>query len=149
MCSALHVQRPAAGGQVAAVAAEQVVVAPAAADRGAERRVVDLEHGAGVVVEVADQAEVEDHPLRDLGRQQVVHGAQLAGLRDPLEHLDAAAQLRHAQQLLVPVRLDLALEADEVARDQLVQDLRPRARGHRQRGRAARRYSEASPSPIR
>ena len=52
-------------GQTPAEAREQLVVAPAAADRTAERRVVDLEHGSGVVAEVAHEAEVEDHALGD------------------------------------------------------------------------------------
>ena len=43
---ALDVERPAAGGQLAAEAPEQVVIAPAAAERRAERGVVDLEDGA-------------------------------------------------------------------------------------------------------
>src|SRR4051812_47601664 len=54
---ALDVQRPPAGGQVTPEAAEEVVVAPAPAQRGAERGVVDLEHRAGVVAERVDQTE--------------------------------------------------------------------------------------------
>src|ERR687898_3508353 len=49
----LDVERPARGGEGAAVAAEQVVVAAAAAQRGPERGVVDLEHPARVVRERA------------------------------------------------------------------------------------------------
>ena len=44
-------------------APDQVVVAAAAADHVAERRVVDLEDRARVVAEVAHEAEVEDHAV--------------------------------------------------------------------------------------
>src|SRR4051794_7827939 len=46
------------GGQRAAEAPQQLVVAPAAAHRLAERRVVDLEHRARVVAQAPDEAEV-------------------------------------------------------------------------------------------
>src|SRR4051812_30900773 len=55
---ALDVERQAGRGQRPAEAPAQVVVAPAAADRVADGRVVDLEDGAGVVAQVAHQAEV-------------------------------------------------------------------------------------------
>ncbi len=61
---AVDAEREADRGQAAAEAAEQLVVASAAADRGAEGGVVDLEHGAGVVADVAHEAEVEDHAAR-------------------------------------------------------------------------------------
>src|SRR5215207_6414286 len=60
---ALYVEREPAGGQVAAEAADQLVVAPPAAQGKAHRRVVDLEHGAGVVAELTHQPEVEDHAV--------------------------------------------------------------------------------------
>ena len=63
-CSRSTPEREADGGQVAPEAPEQVVVAAAAADRRAERGVVDLEDRARVVAELRTQAEVEDHPLR-------------------------------------------------------------------------------------
>ena len=50
--------------QRAPEAPEQVVVAPAAAQRLAERGVVDVEHRAGVVAQPAGQAEVEDARAR-------------------------------------------------------------------------------------
>ena len=55
---ALDVQRQPAGGQVAAEAADQLVVAAAAAEREANGRVVDLEHRARVVAELADEADL-------------------------------------------------------------------------------------------
>ena len=54
-------------GSGAAEAPEQLVVATAAADRRAERGVVDLEYRAGVVADRAHQPEVEDHALGDSG----------------------------------------------------------------------------------
>ena len=65
MCSALEVEREAGGRQRPAEAAHQLVVAAAAAEDVAERRVVDLEDRAGVVAEVAQQAEVEPDPVGD------------------------------------------------------------------------------------
>ena len=140
---ALDVERPARGGQVAAEAAEQVVVAAAAAQRRAERGVVDLEDGARVVGQRAREAEVEDHAAGDLGRQLGDHGAQpVRGLARGVEHLGAAAALGHAQERLgglgaEPQALDLALQPDEVARLELVQDPAPRARPSRRARRAA------------
>ena len=61
---ALEVEREAGRGQRAAEAAHQLVVAAAAAEDVAERRVVDLEDRAGVVAEVAQQAEVDAGPGR-------------------------------------------------------------------------------------
>src|SRR5215207_11389299 len=49
---ALDVQRPADGRQLAPEAPDQLVVAPATAQRPTERRVVDLEDRPGVVAEV-------------------------------------------------------------------------------------------------
>ena len=62
---ALEVEREAGRRQRAAEAAHELVVAPAAAEDVAERRVVDLEDRAGVVAEVAQQAEVELDPVGD------------------------------------------------------------------------------------
>ncbi len=56
---ALEEEREADGVERPAVAAHQVVVAPAAADHVAERGVVDLQDRARVVADVAKQAEVE------------------------------------------------------------------------------------------
>src|SRR5215208_2654101 len=108
----LDVQRPAARGQVAAEAAQEVVVAAAAADRGAERRVVDLEDRARVVAERVDQPQIEDHALGRRGLEPVIHGPELSRLGHPVEHLGAPAQLWHAQQLVVAVDGNLALEPD-------------------------------------
>ena len=81
---ALDVERHAAGGQRPAEAAEQVVVAAAAAEREAHGRVVDLEHRARVVAELAHEAEVEDHPVGHaaLG-EQLVQRAQPCDRRRP------------------------------------------------------------------
>ena len=70
---ALDVERDPARRERAAEAPDQLVVAPAAAEREAHRRVVDLEHGARVVAELAHEAEVEDHALGHaaLGEQGV------------------------------------------------------------------------------
>ena len=65
---ALQVEREAGRRQRAAEAAHQLVVAAAAAEDVAERRVVDLEDRAGVVAEVAQQAEVEADPVGDAAR---------------------------------------------------------------------------------
>ena len=84
--------------------AEQVVVAPAAADRLAERGVVDVEDGAGVVAEPARQPEVEDHALGDVraraGRASRAGrpARRPAGPRSPRATLGRAAQLRHPHE---------------------------------------------------
>src|SRR3954452_21137909 len=98
-------QREADSGQWAAKAAEQVVVAPAAAERRAERRVVDVEDRARVVAEVANEAEVEDHARGDLRREQLVpapQSRQRIGERafSAVEHIWPAAQLWHPQEQL-------------------------------------------------
>src|SRR5207302_8356487 len=64
------------GRQRAAEAPQQIVVAAAAADRGAEGRVVDVEHGARVVADVAHEPEVEDHALGGGGLEQIVDALQ-------------------------------------------------------------------------
>ena len=150
-----HIQRPARRRQIAPEPAQQVVVAPAAAQRHAERAVVDLEDRAGVVAERARQPEVEDHALGRARRQPLLEGAQAAddlGGRalEPVEHLGPAAQLRCAQERLrgllpQPQRSNLTLQADEVARDELLQDRRPRSVGHAhgvQQRRVQRRVAE-------
>ncbi len=75
MCSRSTLSANPTAGSGRPKPAEQLVVAPAAADRHAVRGVVDLEHRAGVVAEAPHQPEVEDDPLGDLGREQRVHGA--------------------------------------------------------------------------
>src|SRR5690348_15829868 len=62
---AVHIERDADCGEPAAEAREHIVVASTSADRGTERGVVDLEHGAGVAAEVAHEAQIEDHALGD------------------------------------------------------------------------------------
>src|SRR6478736_4714860 len=59
-----------------AEATEQVVVAPAAADRRSQRGIEDIEDGAGVIAEAAGQAEVEDDPLGDAGIELLQQPAQ-------------------------------------------------------------------------
>ena len=102
---AVHAEGEADGGKAAAEAAEQLVVAAAAADGGTEGGVVDVEHGAGVVADVAHQAEVEDQPRGDLGLEQLVQAAQPGDGRLGLvggvgEHLGAATALGDLRQQL-------------------------------------------------
>ncbi len=102
---AIDAQREADGGQAAPEAPEQLVVAPAAADRGAELGVVHVEHGARVVADVAHEAEVEDDALGDVGLEQLVDLAQagdsLGDRAHPVgEHLGPAATLGHVEQQL-------------------------------------------------
>ena len=124
--------READGRQRAAEAPEQVVVAPAAAERLAERRVVDVEDRARVVAQAAGQAEVEDDALGDRVLEQVEDVAQARAARRPpapggrVEHVGPAAQLRHAHEQLGVARR------------------RGRARGPRARGRR----SPSSPSSL-
>src|SRR6478672_2509255 len=122
-------------GQRAAEAPEQVVVAAAAAERRAEPRVVHLEHRARVVAEVAREAEIDDEPPRDLGRETLVEAQQAVGrvadrVADLLEHLGAAAQARDAQQqarvrVVDAQHAELALHPHEVARGQLAHHTPP------------------------
>ena len=124
----VHPEREADGGEAAPEAAEQLVVAPAAADRGAEGGVVDVEHGAGVVADVAHQAEVEDQPRGDLGLEQLVQAAQPGDGRLGLlggvgEDLGAAAALGDLDQQLGGLAGDAGpfeglLEPDEVPQDE-------------------------------
>ncbi len=141
-------QREPDGGQRAAEAAQQLVVAPAAAQRGADPGRVDLEDRARVVAELAGQAEIEDHAVAHARRQQLDHRgelrARLAG--QPVQHLRAAAQQRHARDPLVQAQAaHLALQADEVARDQLVQDRVAIVARRRPRRRAGAARSRPSP----
>ena len=62
----------------AAEAAHQLVVAPAAAEDVAERRVVDLHDRARVVAEVAQQPEVEVDPV---GHSRALRAAEVAASR--------------------------------------------------------------------
>src|SRR6202012_3329338 len=75
---ALDVEREPDRRQRTAERLKQLVVAAAGADRHPEGGVVDLEHRAGVVADVADQAEVEDHARRDLGSDEAVDLAHAA-----------------------------------------------------------------------
>ena len=112
-------------------APEQVVVAAAAADHVAERRVVDLEDRAGVVAEVAHQAEVEDHAVGEpaLARRRPRRLAAAASacphvvaaeLDRALDHLGPAAQLRQRRPACAACSrghaelADALLELDEV-----------------------------------
>ena len=83
-------------GSGAPEAAEQVVVAAAPAEREADRRVVDLEHRARVVAELAHEAEVEYHPVRDaaLGKQLVQLAQPLHGAPPAFQHLGARRAAR-------------------------------------------------------
>ena len=112
----LQVEAEARGRHGSAEAADQVVVAAAAAEDVAQRGVVDLDDRAGVVAQVAQQAEVELDPIRDAALDQQVVGrlqplrraldggpAELAGL---LEHLRPAPQAGQAQQRLAAVGVE-------------------------------------------
>ena len=133
----LEVEREAGRRQVAPEARQQPVVAAAAAEHVAERRVVDLEDRAAVVAEVAQQAEVDLHPLGGAAPLELVEGPlqprrgalhRLAAHRARLlQHLAAAAKLREGDQgraLLVADalgKLQLLLQPDEVVHRELLQ----------------------------
>jgi hypothetical protein len=101
---ALQVESESRRGQIDAEALQQPVVATATAEHVPERRVVDLEDGAAVVAEVAQQPEVDLDPLGDATCLQRFEGLADAGggaldrgapLRARLvEHLFPATQLR-------------------------------------------------------
>ena len=130
---AVNAEGEADGRQSASEASEEVVVAASAADRRAQRGVVDLEYGAGVVADVAQQSEVEDHALCDGWLEQLVHephaGHRLHGWRRGLgEQLWAAAPLRDLEQQLrcllgEPARVEAPLQLHEVAPDERAQEL--------------------------
>ncbi len=69
---AVDPEREADGRQRTPETAEQLVIASTAADRRAERWVVDLEYGARVVADAAHQTKVEDHSLGDVRLEQLV-----------------------------------------------------------------------------
>ena len=70
----VEIQGEAGGGEVEPEALHQAVVAAAATEHVAERRVVDLEDGAAVIAEVAQQAEVDLDPLGGPAALQLVIG---------------------------------------------------------------------------
>src|SRR5579884_3806484 len=59
---ALHAQGEPHGGQGPPELGQELVVAASAPDGNPQRRVIDLEHGAGVVAQAAHQPQVEDDP---------------------------------------------------------------------------------------
>ena len=157
---AVDAEREADGRQAPAEAAQQVVVAPAAADRGAERGVVDVEHGARVVADVAHQAEVEDDPLGDRRLEQLVDLAQAGdGLLRPGAGSSAStsgpprrwgtSSSSSAASPVSPDSVELRSQPDEVAHHERL------AAGPGAPPRAPRRLairagnSEASPRPMR
>ena len=135
-------------GSGAPEAPEQVVVASAAADGDAERRVVDLEHRARVVAEVAHQAEVEDHALGDRGlaaararracRRALGPGPSLGSSTSVPPRSCGHAQEQRGLLGAEAGRGDLALQPHEVARDELVRGSRARVLGARRARPAAR-----------
>ena len=153
-------QREADRGQRAPEAAEQLVVAAAAADRRAERRVVDLEDGARVVADGAHEAEVEDHAGGDLsaraarGRGACPATASATGAGASCEHLWAAAPLRHLEQQLGRFAADASL-GEQSARARRSRAARAPRAARREAARRTRRLSisagnsEASPRPTR
>src|SRR5262249_54414624 len=112
---------------------QQLVVAPATADRQAVRRIVDLEHRARVIAEASDKSQVEDDPLGDLGRQQRVKLAHPADRLlqwsvEGLERIGTAAEVGHAKQEIGVLgaevkRTNLSLHSHEVADYELAEDL--------------------------
>ena len=127
--------------QVAAEAAEQRVVAAAATERGAQRRVVDLEDRAGVVAQ--DRARPRSKrtrpatgpgssACRPAGRSRSPRGRRAP----PGRRASAAGREGTRAHRPQPKAGDLPLEPDEVARDQLVQQ-RPRASVETPKRRAA------------
>ena len=128
----LDVQREADGGQRSAELTQQLVVASADPDGIAVGRVVDLEHRAGVVAEAADQAEVEDDPAGHLGRlagrvRRASRWRRARAGRERLQDLGAPRRLRDGEQERGVLgwqaeRVDLVLQADEIAVGQLGQD---------------------------
>src|SRR5690349_4794624 len=100
----LQIQAKPRSGHGPPETADQVVIAPTPAQYVAEGRVVDLDDGAGVVAEVAQQAQVELHPachpalheqvvglLEPLRRALDGGSAELSGL---VEYLRSSAQPR-------------------------------------------------------
>ena len=152
-CTPLDLERPADGRQ------RRARSAPAARRSGRRRRAGrrapgrDLEDRARVVAEVAQQAEVEDHAVA--ARRAAAGRAPRAGPRRAPRRRRRAPRSRRAaagraQQALArrPAQPDLALQADEVARDELVQQAR-RASPGMPASASSVGYSAASPSPMR
>ena len=134
-------------GSVAAEAPEQVVVAPAAAQRRAERGVVDLEHRARVVAERRapgrgrrSRARRRPAPAaRSSARSGSASGARRAprrrrGLRATSSSSARARRARSSRSSPTKSRAASSCE-----------DRRPRRRRARRRGPAARGNSDASP----
>ena len=146
-------------GSVAAEAPEQVVVAPAAADRRAERRVVDVEHGARVVAEPARQPEVDDDARGDARRRGSPRTSRrpVGGVGDgPATRSSTSGPPRScgtrtsssAASARRPSVADLALQR---RRSRVAEDLeQPRAGPPpgRRAPRSSAGYSAASPRPI-
>src|SRR5689334_24944094 len=100
---ALQVKSEASRRQVGTEALEQAVVAAAAAEHVPERRIVDLEDGAAVVAEVAQQAEVDLHAAGDAARLQCLVGLPQPRRR-PLDRA-AADRSRFLQRLAAAAQL--------------------------------------------
>ena len=140
----VDVERKADRRQRAPEAPQQLVIAPATADRRAKRGVVDLEHSARVVADVADQPEVEDHACGDIGLEQPVHVTQshhspIRLLRCVGKHLRATTSLRHVEQQLSRLSLQPGLvqtpaELDEIAAHECLQQAVPHWLAHPQAG---------------
>src|SRR5689334_17282217 len=127
---AVQVEGEAGGGEVEPELLHQPVVAAAAAEDVAQRRVVDLEDRAAVVVEVAQQPEVDLHPVGGTAALQLLVGLAEAG-RHPLdrgaaeaarlvEHLAAAPQLGQPHAGLCLLGPDPRLEQLLLQRDEVV-----------------------------
>ena len=148
-------------GQRRAEAADQVVVAAAAAEREAHRRVVDLEDRARVVAELAHEAEVEDHAVGHpaLGEQLV---QARAGRRRPRPGRRRARAPRgpprssrqptsRSRSALgqARARRPAQLEAHQVAPRQALEQRRVALLRHVERRSSRLRYSAPSPTPTR
>ena len=122
--------------QPASEAPEQIVVTSAAADWCSESGVVDLEHRAGVVADVAHETEVEDDALSDGRVEELVdppHARDgLVGLRRGVaQRLGPAPALGHVEEqggglLGQPGLGELVFETDEVAARERLEHARPR-----------------------
>src|SRR6185295_5437744 len=138
---AVQVKGEARGGEVETESLHQAVVAAASAEHVPQGRVVDLEDRAAVVAEVAQQAEVDLHPLGRAAPLQLLVGLAEAGRRpldglaaEParlLQNLPAAAQLGQLDAGLGLLGADagseqLLLQRDEVVCGEAGEDRVPR-----------------------
>ena len=154
---ALDVEREADRGQRPPERAEQLVVAAAAADRHPVGGVVDLEHRARVVAEVAHQAEIEDHAR---GHAPATAGVDLSHTADcvvqpagePVEHLGAAARAGRRSSIARPPPSSSPATSPRRRRSRRRPTRRGSAHAHARvdvEASSSDGYSDESPSPTR